>query len=129
MIPTLQLGAEIVPTHACWLCNYISPSLPKLTKHELSQHKCDCGKTNGSRYHLKTYQPITSEPSQPFKPRKPWVIFEWSYGRNSCFYDKNPIFQVENELPSNSTNEIPSVSHELPKKRRRKQEFVERNEI
>ena len=38
-------------------------------------------------------------------------------------------FQVENELPSNSTNEIPSVSQEIPKKRRRKQEFVERNEI
>ena len=38
-------------------------------------------------------------------------------------------FQIENELPSNSTNEIPSVSQELPKKRQRKQQFVERNEI
>ena len=39
MIPTLQLGAEIVPTHACWLCNYISPSLPKLT--DLNPIKAD----------------------------------------------------------------------------------------
>ena len=37
-------------------------------------------------------------------------------------------FQVENDLPSNSTT-IPLVSSEQPKKRHRKQQLVERKEI
>ena len=103
------------------------------------------------RLHLPTHQPKTPKPEKPSKPpshpreKKP----EQSHACSTCdkaFPFKSYLerhvekkhdskakrkidFQIENELPSNSTNEIPSVSQELPKKKRRKQQFVERNEI
>ena len=84
VIPTLELNAETVPTHACSLCDYVSPSLPKLTKYEKSHYKCeDCGKMfrrpNGSRNfknHLKTHQPKTPKPQKikTVKPKQPRKI-------------------------------------------------------
>ena len=157
VIPTLELDAETVTTHACSLCDYVSPSLPKLTKHEKSHHKCDeCGKMfhrpNGSRdfkNHLKTHQPKTPKPAKPSKPRKPrkkkspqnheCSICQKSFpflsyldrhmeDTHGSTLKRKIDFQVENDLPSNSTT-IPLVSSEQPKKRHRKQQLVERKEI
>ena len=104
--------------------------------------------------HLPTHQPKTPKPEKqskspmpPSQPRKKET--EQSHACSTCdktfpfmsylerhiekkhnSKSKRKIdFQHENELPSNSTNEIPSESQELPKKRQRKQQFVERNEI
>ena len=147
--------AEIETTHTCGYCDYTSSSIVYFNKHLKSHHICnECGKMfhgpNGKRNyerHLPTHQPKTPKPENPPKPpsqpreKKP----EQSHACSTCdkvfpfmsylerhiekkhdSKSKRKIdFQIENELPSNATNEIPSVSQELPKKRRRKQQFVE----
>ena len=145
--------------HQCAYCEYTSSSIVYFNKHLKSHHQCDeCRKMfhgpHGKRdyeRHLPTHQPKTPKPEKPSKPPSQPIKkkAEQSHACSTCdkvfpfmsylerhmekkhdSKSKRKIdFQTENELSSNSTNEIPSVSQELPKKRRRKQEFVERNEI
>ena len=151
--------AEIETTHTCAYCDYTSSSILHFNKHLKSHHICnECGKMfhgpHGKRdyeRHLPTHQPKTPKPEKPSKPpsqpreKKPEQshacptcdkVFPFmSYLERHVEKKHDPKakrkidFQIENELPSNSTNEIPSVSQELPKKRRRKQQFIEKNEI
>ena len=154
-----QTEIATTPAHICAYCDYTSSSIAYYNKHLKSHHMCnECGKMfhgpSGKRdyeRHLLTHQPKTPKPEKPSKPpsqpRK--KSEELSHACSNCDkkfpflsylerhmekkHDSNSKrkldFQIENESPSNLTNEIPSVSQEIPTKRRRKQEFVERKEI
>ena len=150
---------EIVSTLTCSMCDYTTSSTELLNRHMKSLYECNfCEKTfhgkNGKRAynnHLDTHQPKTPKPEKPAKPasqpkKKKAPI---SHACSMCAYTfpymsylerhieskhgssmKRKIdFQIENELQSNSTTGIPSVSSEQPKKRHRKQLFVERKEL
>ena len=151
--------AEIVPTLTCFMCDYTTSSTERLNQHMKSLYECnDCEKTfhgkNGKRAynrHLNTHQPKTPKPEKPSKPasqprkKKPVQshacsmcanIFPFmSYlerhmeSKHGSSMKRKIDFQIENELQSNSTTIIPSVSSDQPKKRHRKQLFVERKEI
>ena len=150
---------EIVPTLTCSMCDYTTSSTERLNQHMKSLYECNvCEKTfhgkNGKRAyntHLDTHQPKTPKPEKPSKPasqprkKKPEQshacsmcpkIFQFmSYlerhmeSKHGSSKKRKIDFQIENELQSNSTTVIPSVSSEQPKKRHRKQLFVERKEI
>ena len=150
--------AEIATTHTCAYCDYASSSIVYFNNHLKSHHKCnECGQMfhgpHGKRdydRHLPTHLPKTPKPEKTKPPSQPRMKnAEQSHACSTCdkvfpfmsylerhmekkhdSKSKRKIdFQIENELSSNSTNEIPSVSQEVPNKRRRKQQFVERNEI
>ena len=150
---------EIVPTLTCSLCDFTTSSTERLNQHMKRFYECnDCEKTfhgkNGKRAynrHLVTHQPKTPKPEKPSKPasqpRKekpeqshacskcPKIFTFLSYlerhmeSRHGSSMKRKIDFQIEDELQSNSTTVIPSVSTEQPKKRHRKQLFVERKEI